>query len=46
MSEYKVNNNEHTKKWLSRLTLEDFYHKYFKFYEIQMEKEVMPSASY
>ncbi|MBO6233204.1 MAG: DNA primase [Clostridia bacterium] len=46
MSEYKVNNNEHTKKWLSRLTLDDFYHKYFKFYEIQMEKEVMPSASY
>ncbi len=46
MSEYIVNNNEHTKKWLSRLTLEDFYHKYFKFYEIQMEKEVMPSASY
>ena len=46
MSEYKVNTNEHTKKWLSRLTLEDFYHKYFKFYEIQMEKEVMQGASY
>lgn len=41
MSEYKINTNENTKKWLSRLSLEDFYHKYFKLYEIQMEKEVM-----
>lgn len=41
MSEYQVNAEEHTKKWISRLSLEEFYHKYFKIYEIQMEKEVM-----
>ena len=46
MSEYEVNTEDRTKKWISRLSLEEFYHKYFKLYEISMEKEVMPSASY
>ena len=41
MSEYKVNTNENTKKWSARLTLDEFYKKYFKFYEVQREKEVM-----
>lgn len=41
MSEYEVNSNEHTKKFSNRLTLDEFYKKYFKLYEIQMEKEVM-----
>lgn len=41
MSEYIINPIEKTKKFLSRLTLEQFYHKYFKLYEIKMEKEVM-----
>ncbi|MBQ2917064.1 MAG: toprim domain-containing protein [Clostridia bacterium] len=42
MSEYKINPEEKTKmKWFSKLTLEDFYHKYFDRYEIQFEKEVM-----
>lgn len=40
MSEYEINHDENKKKWLSRLSLEEFYHKYFKLYEIQ-EKEVM-----
>ena len=31
---------------MSRLTLDNFYHKYFNLYEISMEKEVIPSASY
>ena len=46
MSEYAIDEVQKTKKWISRLTLEDFYHKYFKLYEISMEKEVIPSASY
>lgn len=46
MSEYKVDENTDTKKWISKLTTKDFYHKYFNIYEISMEKEVMPSASY
>lgn len=41
MSEYKVNNIEHTRTWVSRLNLDDFYHKYYSLYEIQREKEVM-----
>jgi len=41
MSEYIINPMEKTKKFLSRLSLEDFYHKYFNLYEIKMEKEVM-----
>lgn len=46
MSEYAIDEAQKIKKWMSRLTLDDFYHKYFKVYEISMEKEVMPSASY
>lgn len=46
MSEYAIDETQKTKKWMSRLTLDDFYHKYFKLYEISMEKEVIPSASY
>ena len=41
MSEYKIDNINNTKKWKSRLTLDDFCHKFYKSYEIQMEKEVM-----
>lgn len=41
MSEYNINPVEKTKKFLSRLTLEEFYHKYFNLYEIREEKEVM-----
>ena len=41
LSEYKIDSNENTKQWTSRLTLDEFYHKYYKSYEIQMEKEVM-----
>lgn len=41
MSEYEVDNEKHTRKWLSGLNLEQFYDKYFGMYGIQMEKEVM-----
>lgn len=46
MSEYAVDENARTKKFMNRLTLDNFYHKYFNLYEISMEKEVIPSASY
>lgn len=46
MSEYVIDEEQKTKKWMSRLTLDQFYHKYFNLYEISMEKEVMPNASY
>ncbi len=46
MSEYEVDENTKTKKFMNRLTLDNFYHKYFNLYEISMEKEVIPSASY
>ena len=46
MSEYAIDEDTKTKKFLSRLTLDNFYHKYFKLYEISMEKEVVPNASY
>lgn len=46
MSEYSIDEEQKTKKWMSRLTLDDFYHKYFKLYEISMEKEVIQNASY
>jgi len=46
MSEYSIDENKKTKEWKSRLTLDEFYHKYFNLYEISMEKEVIPSASY
>lgn len=42
MSEYRMNPDERTKdKWLSQLTLQDFYKKYLGRFEIQMEREVM-----
>ena len=41
MSEYDINPLEQTKKWISRLSLEDFYHKYFNLYEVKMDKEVV-----
>lgn len=46
MSEYAVDENTRTKKFMNRLTLDNFYHKYFNLCEISMEKEVIPSASY
>lgn len=46
MSEYAVDENTRTKKFMNRLTLDNFYHKYFNLYEISMEKEVIPNASY
>ena len=46
MSEYSIDEEQKTKKWMSRLTLDDFYHKYFKLYEISMEKEVIQTARY
>lgn len=46
MSEYAVDENTRTKKFMNRLTLDNFYQKYFNLYEISMEKEVIPSASY
>lgn len=44
MSEYKVNNNEHTKSWIAKIGIDEFYHKYYKLYEFQKEKEVMAYA--
>ncbi len=41
MSEYKIDNKGQKMKFFSKLSLEDFYHKYLNLYEIQMEKEVM-----
>ncbi len=41
MSEYKIDNKEQKMKFFSKLSLEQFYHKYLNLYEIQMEKEVM-----
>ena len=41
MSEYEINTQENKKKWCARLSLDDFYEKYFKLYEIHFEKEVM-----
>ena len=41
MSEYDINPLEQTKKWISRLSLEDFYHKYFNLYEVKVDKEVV-----
>lgn len=41
MSEYKVDNKEHKKEYINRLTLNEFYQKYFNIYEVQMEKEVI-----
>ena len=44
MSEYKINNNDHTKSWLAKIGIDEFYHKYYKLYEFQKEKEVMAYA--
>ena len=44
MSEYKVNPTTRIKEWVSRLTLDDFYHKHFNLYEIQRDKEVVYNA--
>lgn len=41
MSEYRIDDKAKKMKFFSRLSLEDFYHKYLNLYEIQMEKEVM-----
>lgn len=41
MSEYLINNEEHTKTWISRLSLDEFYHKYYSIYEVQKEREVL-----
>ena len=46
MSEYAIDEQSKTKKFMNRLSLDNFYHKYFNLYEISMEKEVIPSASY
>lgn len=46
MSEYAIDENTRTKKLINKLTLDNFYHKYFNLYEISMEKEVIPNASY
>ena len=41
MSEYKIDKGEQKMKFFSKLSLEDFYHKYLNLYEFQMEKEVI-----
>ena len=41
MSEYKIDNKDKKMKFFSKLSLEDFYHKYLNLHEIQMDKEVM-----
>lgn len=42
MSEYKIDAEKKTKfQWLSKLSLEQFYHKYYDKYEIQFDREVM-----
>ena len=44
ISEYKINNEEHKKTWIAKIGIDEFYHKYYKLYEIQKEKEVMAYA--
>lgn len=41
ISEYKIDNNEHKKSWIAKIGIDEFYHKYYRLYEIQKEKEVM-----
>lgn len=41
MSEYLLDTENHVKKWLSQLTIDDFYNKYMNMYKVKMEKEVM-----
>ena len=45
ISEYKINNEEHKKTWIGKIGVSEFYHKYYKLYEVQKEKEVMTYAS-
>lgn len=44
ISEYKIDNEEHTKTWIAKIGIDEFYHKYYQLYEIQKEKEVMAYA--
>lgn len=44
ISEYKIDNEEHKKTWIAKIGIDEFYHKYYKLYEIQKEKEVMSYA--
>lgn len=44
MSEYKIDPNEHKKSWIAKIGIDEFYHKYYRLYEIQKEKEVMAYA--
>lgn len=44
ISEYKIDNEEHKKTWIAKIGIDEFYHKYYRLYEIQKEKEVMSYA--
>lgn len=44
ISEYKIDNDEHKKTWIAKIGIDEFYHKYYRLYEIQKEKEVMAYA--
>lgn len=44
ISEYKIDNEEHKKTWIAKIGIDEFYHKYYRLYEIQREKEVMAYA--
>ena len=44
ISEYKIDNEEHKKTWVAKIGIDEFYHKYYRLYEIQKEKEVMAYA--
>ena len=44
ISEYKIDNEEHKKTWIAKIGIDEFYHKYYRLYEIQKEKEVMAYA--
>lgn len=44
ISEYKIDNKEHKKTWIAKIGIDEFYHKYYRLYEIQKEKEVMAYA--
>lgn len=44
ISEYKIDNEEHKKTWIAKIGIDEFYHKYYRLYEIQREKEVIAYA--
>ena len=44
ISEYKIDNEEHKKTWIAKIGIDEFYHKYYRLYEIQKENEVMAYA--